>query len=165
MTQDKECNCDLLGKQIINATEGSYTTSIDFHCPVHGMQYREFEKPSFFGDNKPQESEWAKEFDEIAMQNGFTLRYGFDEPPPIILHNASSIHLKSFITSLLTKQKASILKEVREVIEGMKIPKGEYLDKSDQSKWGSNYKNGEANRTIAYNQGLQDLLTKLEEMN
>lgn len=45
---NKSCICSLMDKQIINAGAGSYRTSTHWHCPVHGMQHREFEKPKIF---------------------------------------------------------------------------------------------------------------------
>lgn len=38
----KECICHFFDTQIINATEGSYQTSVMWYCDVHGNMHKEF---------------------------------------------------------------------------------------------------------------------------
>lgn len=59
---DEECNCPLMDRQILNAGAGSWTTSMDWYCPIHGQQHRDYEKPKGWGgDWTPQQQhEWSQ---------------------------------------------------------------------------------------------------------
>lgn len=46
---NEQCTCKLMDRQILNAGAGSYTSSSDWHCPVHGLQHRDYEKPEGWG--------------------------------------------------------------------------------------------------------------------
>lgn len=80
------------------------------------------------------------------------------------------LQLKDFITSLLTKQKASTLKEVREVIESLKDEEDTEARGWDLFFHGDNKKVNKHccpgdDYGVVYEKALTDLLTKLEEMN
>lgn len=92
------------------------------------------------------ESEEWKETIEIC----FLTERMTDWPVPTVRVNPDT--LKTVVQTLLTKQKTSTLKEVREVIEGMKKPIESLGDSYGDIQTG-------------YNGALTDLFTKLEELN
>lgn len=59
---NEECSCALFDRQTLNAGAGSWTTSMDWHCPVHGQQHRDYKKPEGWEEDwTPQKKhEWSQ---------------------------------------------------------------------------------------------------------
>lgn len=66
---NEECSCALFDRQTLNAGAGSWTNSMDWHCPVHGQQHRDYKKPEGWGgDWTPQQQhEWSQSI-KLAMK-------------------------------------------------------------------------------------------------
>lgn len=89
---DEECICPLMDRQTLNAGAGSWTTSMDWHCKIHGKQHRDYEKPEGWGgDWTPQQQlKWSQSIkhamnkqNEHKVEPRLEFKVG---PPPIHEH-------------------------------------------------------------------------------